>query len=407
MRRALLVAAAAGAVAAAAVALAPSLARTLALAAQQQPSRDSVARRLPYVFRDTVTVRRLTVGNEAEVQRVVSELLEREAHLVRQLTLLPLTEVQSREALSTELQRVAREAFTMMSVIESRCMGERVSVPTGYLGINFDTEVQVQDRRVTLERSVVTSVEPGSPAQRAGIQSGDYLIAIAGREFRTRIPDLSDVLEPGRRVAVRYERAGTPQEVTLTVTPRPESFVSSCPRFERAMQPLRAGVVGRVWMTDSTDSRGNRFAFVVTPKPPAPLPSRVTAQTPPTPAVAPAPPTPPVPSQVMVFGSGAAFGGRISYFGGAQFRVLDDDWRNVLGLRANVVGVLVNEVAPGSAAAQAGLKVGDVVTTVNGSQATSPFVVSRLLGVSEDLRATLQIVRARERRTVTMSWGAR
>ncbi len=100
-------------------------------------------------------------------------------------------------------------------------------------------------------------------------------------------------------------------------------------------------------------------------------------------------------------------GSAVSYFGGAQFRALDDDWRGVLGLKEGTQGVFVNEVAPGSAAAQAGLRVGDVVTHVNDAAATSPFVVSRLIGVSEGSRATLKIIRAREPRTVTLRWDSR
>lgn len=360
-----------------------------ALAAQQQqPSRDSLPRKQAYTIRDTVAARLVTTGNETEVLRAVMELRERETRLVRQYTETPLTDVQSRQALTEQLQRVTREAFTMMSLIESRCIRERSGAPSGYIGVSFTTEVQVQDRQVTMQRSVVTSVEPGSPAQRAGIQRGDRLLAIAGRELSGGLPDLSDVLEPGRRVTVRFERSAVVQDVTLTVTPRPESFESSCPQFVRALAPLRMGSVGRVWMTDTTDANGNRFEFVMVPEPPT-TPRAATA--------------PSAPAQVMAFTTGA----RISYFGGAQFRVLDDDWRNVLGIRENVQGVLVNDVASGSAAAQSGLKVGDVILTIDNAPATSPFVASRLLGVSEEMQATLQIIRARERRTVTLQWGSR
>ena len=103
----------------------------------------------------------------------------------------------------------------------------------------------------------------------------------------------------------------------------------------------------------------------------------------------------------------ATSGGAISYFGGAQFRALDDDWRGVLGLKDGTVGVFVNEVAPGSAAAQSGLRVGDVITHVNDAAATSPFVVVRLLGVSTDARASLRVLRAREPRMLTLRWDLR
>ena len=97
----------------------------------------------------------------------------------------------------------------------------------------------------------------------------------------------------------------------------------------------------------------------------------------------------------------------VGYFAGAQFRALDDDWRAVLGLKPGTTGVLVNEVAPGSAAAQSGLRVGDVVTQIDGAAASSPFVVVRLLGLNEQTQASLRVVRAREGRVVQLRWGRR
>ncbi len=404
-----------------------------ALSAQQPPSRDSaIARTRPSILltRDSVLVRSMT-GNEAELMRVINELRDREAKLLRELMLTDESEQARRRQLVEELQVVSREAFTLMSVIESRCMDARIANESnGYLGINITTEMQVRDRNATVSRSVITSVEPGSPAERAGLQARDLLLAVAGQDVREKFPDLAGVLEPGRRIVVRVERDGTPRDVAIVVGTRPQYYkVTSCPGFERALQPLRMGAVGRVWMVDTTDAQGNRFTFVTptvppapsrapvaarpavppapsTPPPTAPTPrAAVTASTAPAPATAPTPATPPTPP--MAVWSATTSGGAISYFGGAQFRALDDDWRSVLGLKDGTVGVMVNEVAPGSAAAQAGLRVGDVITHVNDAAASSPFVIARLLGVSPEARATLKVLRAREPRTLTMRWDPR
>ena len=93
-------------------------------------------------------------------------------------------------------------------------------------------------------------------------------------------------------------------------------------------------------------------------------------------------------------------------FNGAQFRTLDEDWRGVLGVRAGTDGVLVNEVAAGSAAAAAGLKSGDVVLSVDGTTATSPLVVARLLSLTDANQSTLRVWRARDTRTVTIRRNA-
>lgn len=378
----------------------------LALGAQQVRARATV--------QDSIALRTVTEGNVVEVLRVVNELRARESRILRELEALPPSDREQRRPLELELARVSRDAFAVMSLIESRCLEQRATTPDGYLGLNITTEVEIHRGGVPVQRSLVESLEPGSPAEAAGIAAGDRLLAVAGRDARERFPDLRDVLEPGRRVAVRVERDGREREFSMTVARRPQRFDAGCPQFERALQPLRMGGVARVWVQDSTDAQGNRRIYVLSP---SVAPTPPTPRTPPTPPVAavpatdpaagvsPIPPAPPAAApNVFVFGSTSG-GSSFSYFAGAQFRQLDDDWRSVLGLRSGTEGVLVNEVAPGSAAAQSGLKVGDVVTMVGNTPATSPLVVSRLLGLTEGSQATLRVVRSRETRSVTLRWS--
>lgn len=391
-----------------------------------QAGRVEVREGRPQGRRDTVVLRVVTTGNEAEVLRVVNELRSREARILRALAEVPFDRPNERRELEEELARISREAFTVISVIESRCLEEKATAPSGYLGVNITSEVEVNDQRVKA-RSVITSVEPGSPAERAGVAAGDRLLSVAGRDARERLPELAGVLEPGRRLAVRVEREGREREFQVTVAPRPRGWDHGCPRFERALQPLRMGGVARIWVRDSTDNSGNRFVFVqrpevsqssspspVTPATPTTAPtasvpatrgvrgSAAVPPTPPTPAVAPEAPAAPM---VFAYGTSSGGGRAIGYFAGAQFRALDDDWRNVLGLRRGTEGVLVNEVAPGSPAAAAGLRVGDVITSINGTTATSPLVVVRLLSLDEDRQAALRVIRARDARSVTFRWG--
>jgi S1-C subfamily serine protease len=356
---------------------------------------------------------RITEANEAEILRAVNELRSREARILRELSRTSLTDSVSRRALEQQLAIVSREAFTMMSVIEGRCLEQRSVAPNGYLGVTITTEVEVVDRVARVQRSVVTSVEPGSPAEVAGVRADDRLVSIAGRDARTGFPELADVLQPGRRVAVVVERDDAPREFTVTVAPRPQRMSPACPEFERAMQPLRMGSVARVWVRDTADAEGNRVVTVMpmpsmAPTPPTPPTPRARpyATMPPTPTTAPTPPTPPTPpasGAPMVFMYGVTNGAtsEIAYFNGAQFRTLDDDWRGVLGIRSGTDGVLVNEVAAGSAAAISGLKAGDVVLTVDGTAATSPIVVARLLSLSDAPQVSMRVMRSRETRTVT------
>lgn len=65
---------------------------------------------------------------------------------------------------------------------------------------------------------VVEQTDAGSPAERAGIQPGDEIVTIAGREIRS-IEDYQEaiILKPGQTVVYHINRAGHPldQEVTL------------------------------------------------------------------------------------------------------------------------------------------------------------------------------------------------
>ncbi len=381
-------------------------ARARADSATMRVRADTVVLRRAFV-RDTLRIRALTAANESEVLRVVNELRSREAGLLRALHAIPEGNLAERRALQEDLATLSREAFTVMSVIESRCVESRTSAPAGYLGLTITTDVVVRDRNVNVQKSVVSSVEPGSPAERAGLATGDLLLSVAGLDAMERLPELGGMLEPGRKIEVVVDRHGRPLTVDVTVAPRPQRFDRGCPQFERAIQPLRMGGVARVWVQDSTDGSGNRVMYIVSapmpPQPPTPAVSG-TSPVPPVPGVAPRPPTPPA---VVSFGTTMGGSSTVGYFAGAQFRALDDDWRAVLGLQPGTTGVLVNEVAPGSAAAQSGLRVGDVVTQIDGAAASSPYVVVRLLGINEQTQASLRVVRARDSRVVVLRWGRR
>ena len=67
-------------------------------------------------------------------------------------------------------------------------------------------------------QAVINVVEPGSPAEKAGIRPGDAIVALDGKEK----PDWQDVqntilTSPGRRLAIAIDRAG--KRLDLTVTP--------------------------------------------------------------------------------------------------------------------------------------------------------------------------------------------
>jgi serine protease Do len=107
--------------------------------------------------------------------------------------------------------------------------GRPVGEPTGYLGIVFTAPLarMVVASGVSVRHfayPVVESVEPGSPAARAGISSGDTIMAYDSVDVLHHDIALTQLLRPGTVVTVRVKRNGVVRDIGVRVAPRPASF---------------------------------------------------------------------------------------------------------------------------------------------------------------------------------------
>lgn len=105
--------------------------------------------------------------------------------------------------------------------------------PAGWFGIGIscrDCKIDVQPDSVAVwefsEPPEVSMVEPGSPADRAGLRRGDVLVEIDG------LPLVSEeggrrfgAVKPGETVRLTYRRGGTSQTVSVTAEARPDADV--------------------------------------------------------------------------------------------------------------------------------------------------------------------------------------
>jgi len=101
-------------------------------------------------------------------------------------------------------------------------------IERGYLGVNFTDISASQSEDFGLPAPIgvgVTNVQPGSPADDAGLQANDIITEMAGEEIGNS-GDLVEVLrqyEEGDEVDVTYYRDGVEQETVVTLGARPDS----------------------------------------------------------------------------------------------------------------------------------------------------------------------------------------
>ena len=163
---------------------------------------------------------------------------------------------------------------------------------------------------------LVDSVREGTPASKAGLKSGDVVVEFDGERPRStrHFTRLVRETPPGRTVKMTIVRDGSRR--TLDITPEASNRIGGFP--DAALRALPREL-------PPFNFDGNRFFFE------------------------------------GPFGSTARLGVVVT--------PLSDQLASYFGVKD---GVLVSEVQPNTPAASAGVKAGDVITSVNGHAITSP-----------------------------------
>jgi serine protease Do len=240
----------------------------------------------------------------------------------------------------------------------------------GWLGVWLSTSARVVGRegghRLWRFNSypIVSAVDPASPASRAGLRADDVLLSFDGKDLRAGPLPLDQLITPGHRLQVRVRRDGAVRALTLTVAPRPE-----------------------------------RESWEALAAPPAPLTATPRAPRTPVPAIAPAPLPPESPPGFVWISPPRAATFTLA---GAEMARMNADLAETFAVEG---GVLVLRVLPGTPAARAGLRGGDVIVGAGGEEVEAPQELrDAMVAVGERGALALDVVRKGGKTRVKLTW---
>ena len=335
---------------------------------------------------DLSIAQRRSIGDEldrtvGQIEELARRMAQMDSRLMRvQVQVAPMVDERNAMAMSNALRQAQQS---------------QIPLPRGWLGIVVSgtaREPRVDNGELIiryLTHPVIVSVEPSSPAEKAGLIPSDTLIAYDGRDVRDRDISITRLLRPNARVLVRVRRDGRTKDVPVKIADVPSrirlrsetNFVLRTPRAD----PSLPGVM----------------AF---PRSSVP----VTALAPRAPSLPPAMPMPPMPAvapmpQAVTPGAIVAIG--LNGVAGAQLAALTEGLARTVGVKS---GVLVTYAAVGSPAYTSGLRDGDVIVRVGGDPVRTVAELREQVQTAVENgenSVRLDCVRDRKARAVTLRWN--
>jgi serine protease Do len=264
---------------------------------------------------------------------------------------------------------IAVSTLMVAAPVAARAQNE---APKGWLGVLITTGIGNQNAAGMLvfnDYPVIESIDPGSPAEKAGLLAGDILISINKQDFKRNPIPMSSLLVPGQKVVFRYRRNDVARMSTLTVAERPAGTSSR----------IQISIIPPVPSPDEVD-RGRESPTMRV---------RINQRIPLAPSMSIAP---------LVFGTGTPS----IAIAGAELTQLNEGLRNVLKVKGD--GLFVINVALGSPAGEAGLESGDIIVRAEKRLLKNPGELYRLIELAQDNSILLQILRNQKARNVTLRW---
>lgn len=205
---------------------------------------------------------------------------------------------------------------------------DRATAPKARLGVLTDPEK-------SKDGAYIREVQPGSPAQAAGLQSGDKITAVDGSSVNSA-QELVEVIgthAPDDTVKIAYERSGKKRTTT--------AYLEGAPQERRGMSGGIFGMPGEGFGGDLS----------------------------------------------RIFGDGGLFGGRS---GGAETPKIGISVEE----RMDGNGVEAISVTPGGAAEKAGLRKGDVITQLGTTRIDAPQTLLSAIRQQQGAEVTVRYMRS-------------
>jgi serine protease Do len=298
------------------------------------------------------------------------------------------------------MERTISELELMQSHLEAICAAH--GSPDGWLGIDFSGDLDMSASPTSTSFTfknypLIVSVQPGSPADKAGLAAEDEILTLGEHDMVSGAIDIARLLKPGTRLSVRYRREGVIKTINVLVEPRPEGYPSACPQIDITLGPPVLAMQPKVRILRSKPN-GFGYVFVDSGVPVAAMPrtrTRVDVISPGARAAATPelPPTPYAPARI------AGVLGGSSLVAGAVLIPLTDDAREGLGIEQ---GVLVIDVVRGSPAFGAGLRAGDVILSVKGRKAMSIPQLKMMLAAMGEGALELKVTRRNQKPRIVL-----
>ena len=228
----------------------------------------------------------------------------------------------------------------------------------GYLGLSLR-----EDTKSSEGGALVTHVVKDSPAAKAGLKDGDVIVGFGGDVVRgpAKVTEKIRGAKPGDKVMLDVRRDGKAQKMTVELGERPAvawrvRTGENAPLIEAAQLELERSLKSLDEKMPDIEKRIGKMKLYA--------PGR---------------------HGVMIFG-------RNKPLLGIEMIDTTPELREAMG-GSQEAGVLVGKVLAGSAAEKAGLRVGDLVLSVDGDKVADPGELGEAVGSHEGKTVDLEIVR--------------